>query len=358
MKTAAKVFIWIGMILGAIWIVPLVIGILSLVKLSQAKSKAELQILGILSVIFCSVLGGVFMLCIKEEELTPKTDMTAMFGYLPQSPQMQTTIQTVQDEQVKKMQAFVPSPQPKATKKETPSVVENDTRSLFTAMCIFTMLILSIILIPLSITMGEIYWDGFDGVEILSIIASVVQTALAGVILAFYVLHGRRFSKLDYALQYVLAGVSVLQTVFFLLLWDSAYCSSRIYYNDTTYTLYTTYNSWSKTYSYYLRENLSGKNAEISFSADPYIINAVIAFVIIALVATVIVLQLTKPKETKKMTQPTHAGASIEPAPTPVSKPVSPMEYELTEVKRLLDASLITEEEHQKMRTSIIAKYF
>lgn len=69
MKSAAKVFIWIGMISGAIAIFPLVIGILALKKLDEAKTKDELTGWAIATVICCSTLGGIFMLCITEEEL-------------------------------------------------------------------------------------------------------------------------------------------------------------------------------------------------------------------------------------------------------------------------------------------------
>lgn len=69
MKSAAKVFIWIGMIIGAVFIYPLVVGILALKRINTAQNKEELQVFGILVTLFCSLLGGIFMLCIKDEEL-------------------------------------------------------------------------------------------------------------------------------------------------------------------------------------------------------------------------------------------------------------------------------------------------
>ena len=69
MKTSAKVFIWIGMILGGIVIFPIVVGCFALSKINNAKSRDELQTMGILTTLFCSLLGGIFMLCIKDEEL-------------------------------------------------------------------------------------------------------------------------------------------------------------------------------------------------------------------------------------------------------------------------------------------------
>ena len=69
MKTPAKVFIWIGMIIQFFLIYPIVLGVLSLKKINSATSSNELQTLGIFTTLFCSLLGGVFMLCIKDDEL-------------------------------------------------------------------------------------------------------------------------------------------------------------------------------------------------------------------------------------------------------------------------------------------------
>ncbi len=68
MKTAAKVFIILGMIVGALGIIPLVIGAITLNKMKAATCKADVQTWGILSLIFCSLLGGIFLLCCKDED--------------------------------------------------------------------------------------------------------------------------------------------------------------------------------------------------------------------------------------------------------------------------------------------------
>lgn len=70
MKTAAKVFIWIGMIGGAWIIFPLIIGIFALQKIDNATCKDDLVGWGIATLICCSTLGGIFMLCIRDEELS------------------------------------------------------------------------------------------------------------------------------------------------------------------------------------------------------------------------------------------------------------------------------------------------
>lgn len=69
MKQTAKVFIWLGMIFQCVLIYPIVIGILALKKIDEAQSTDELKTLGIITTLFCSLLGGLFMLEIKNEEL-------------------------------------------------------------------------------------------------------------------------------------------------------------------------------------------------------------------------------------------------------------------------------------------------
>ncbi len=69
MKTASKIFIILGMIVEFWLIIPLIVGILALSKINSATSKNDLTATGIFTILFCSVLGGIFMLCIPEEEL-------------------------------------------------------------------------------------------------------------------------------------------------------------------------------------------------------------------------------------------------------------------------------------------------
>ncbi len=70
MKTAAKVFIIIGMVVGFWTILPLIFGFIALKKLKTATTKSELTVPAVLCLLFCNIIGGVLMLCIKEEELT------------------------------------------------------------------------------------------------------------------------------------------------------------------------------------------------------------------------------------------------------------------------------------------------
>lgn len=70
MKTAAKVFIIIGMIVGALAILPLIFGGITLSKMKTATSKSDLTVWAILTLLFCSMLGGIFLLCCKDEDFS------------------------------------------------------------------------------------------------------------------------------------------------------------------------------------------------------------------------------------------------------------------------------------------------
>lgn len=69
MKTASKVFVVIGMIIGCILIFPVVVGYFALSKLDEANKSSELKSIGVLTLLFCSQIGGIIMLCIKDKDL-------------------------------------------------------------------------------------------------------------------------------------------------------------------------------------------------------------------------------------------------------------------------------------------------
>lgn len=65
MKTLAKVFIIIGMVCGFWAVLPLVFGIIALNKMKKEKPSTGLSICVLL---FCNLLGGLFLLLSKPEE--------------------------------------------------------------------------------------------------------------------------------------------------------------------------------------------------------------------------------------------------------------------------------------------------
>lgn len=71
MKTAAKVFTIIGMVVGFWTIIPLIVGFIALNKMKKATKKDELVVIAILNLLFCNIIGGILMLCLKDEDLVP-----------------------------------------------------------------------------------------------------------------------------------------------------------------------------------------------------------------------------------------------------------------------------------------------
>lgn len=69
MKLAAKILTIVGIIVGLPTIISPIIGLIALNKMKNAKSKSDLTVIAILNLLFCSLLGGVFMLLIGENDL-------------------------------------------------------------------------------------------------------------------------------------------------------------------------------------------------------------------------------------------------------------------------------------------------
>jgi hypothetical protein len=67
MKTAAKVFLIIGMVSTFYLIFPVVIGIIAINKLENAKDDEDLKVWAWLSIFLVSTIGGVFMLLMISE---------------------------------------------------------------------------------------------------------------------------------------------------------------------------------------------------------------------------------------------------------------------------------------------------
>lgn len=68
MKTAAKVFIIIGMITGFWAILPLILGAIALSKLNKNQMTTGWKVVTLL---FVSLIGGVLLLCMPAEEAAP-----------------------------------------------------------------------------------------------------------------------------------------------------------------------------------------------------------------------------------------------------------------------------------------------
>ncbi len=69
MKTAAKVFIILGMVVQCILIYPIIVGVLALKKLKTATTVDELKTMSILTLLFVNTIAGILMLCMKDGDL-------------------------------------------------------------------------------------------------------------------------------------------------------------------------------------------------------------------------------------------------------------------------------------------------
>lgn len=64
MKTAAKVFMIIGMVCGFWCVLPLVFGIIGIKKLNNGEMTTGWKVV---TLIFVSLVGGILLLCMKNE---------------------------------------------------------------------------------------------------------------------------------------------------------------------------------------------------------------------------------------------------------------------------------------------------
>ena len=69
MKTAAKVFLIISLIMRFMFIVPLIIDIIALRKLEKKTNPKNLVVIGVLVLIFSSLIAGILMLLMKPSDL-------------------------------------------------------------------------------------------------------------------------------------------------------------------------------------------------------------------------------------------------------------------------------------------------
>lgn len=68
MIKAAKILIIIEMVLKFWCVLPLIFGFIALKHLKEAKCRADVSVAkSILTLIFCSAIGGILMLCLTDE---------------------------------------------------------------------------------------------------------------------------------------------------------------------------------------------------------------------------------------------------------------------------------------------------
>lgn len=79
MKTAAQVFIIIGMVFGCLMILPLIFGGIALSQMSKGQRPSTGMSVCVL--LFCNMIGGILLLCAKDEDFYKPNMMNN--GYNP-----------------------------------------------------------------------------------------------------------------------------------------------------------------------------------------------------------------------------------------------------------------------------------
>ena len=69
MKKAAEICIVICMIVFFETVIAIIVGLIALRRLTTAVCKEELIGVGILTLLLCSIPGGILMLCMRDEDL-------------------------------------------------------------------------------------------------------------------------------------------------------------------------------------------------------------------------------------------------------------------------------------------------
>ena len=78
MKKTAKVFIWIGIVCQFFLIYPIIVGILALQKLEEARKKDEILTIGIFTLLFCNLIAGIIMLTMTDKDLVQHRTVKSM----------------------------------------------------------------------------------------------------------------------------------------------------------------------------------------------------------------------------------------------------------------------------------------
>lgn len=298
MKKTATVFIWIGMIIQFFLIYPIIVGIFALKTLEKAKNKNDLQTMGILTALFCSLLGGIFMLSIKDVEISD----------------------TIQDN---KVIIITEKEKIKNSNNENPKYKLKKTLSIAGLYVMAQLLIVSLF-VSISICVN------YNGVTYLPLLFNILQIGTLTFIIVLYFVKKQKFTNLSYILLCIFAVMSLLQIAFSI---TSNYC--------------WIYDRVSKGYNFYRNEWVYVNEYETCFESW------VTMGIACMLLATTLFLLLYN-----WITRNTIISTANNNGEKFQLKTTSNVEKELLEVKRLLDNQVITLEEYTRMRESVISKYY
>ncbi len=307
-KTCAKVFIWIGMIIQFFLIYPIIIGVLALRKIEDASSRDELQTLGIFTTLFCSLLGGIFMLCIKDDELDVVLSTSA--------------------------NGVVVYKKKEIIKYENKNITPKQFKARKTIIwLVYIPLIFFVLSFLFAFLTFENQYINEDGIFLtLSFVPISIQILVYLVTLILFIVNGHTLNKLINGFLMAFGIISIIELIssiicnfcFVFILGD------RIYYGG----------------DYHISNPIDTHEHIYGVSWECWCLTAI---ALICVVITGIVLYLsykTKQKDLKLYSKEIHI---IE---------TSNVEMELNETKRLLDIGLISDDEYQTVRSSVLTKYY
>ncbi len=294
MKTAAKVFIWIGMILQFFLIYPIVLGIFALKKINSATSKDELQTQGIFTTLFCSLLGGIFMLCIKDEELNGAISSSdkGVIVYRKKhiTYERNENIDPIKQKAHKTIKAL-----------------------LYSLIGVFALSILFSIAATID----------YNGESYIPLILVGISFVIYTITMVFFIIRKHTLSRLTNVLLIIIGVVSIYLSILSVV---------------TNYSL-----AWGMEWYNGEIHNVYGEGWEYW---------CLFAFGLILTCVVGVALFLSFKTKQKDFIN----GASVVKKVTYTE--TSNVEIELAEAKRLLDSKIITEEEYQNIRKGILNKYY
>lgn len=324
MKTTAKVFIWIGMIFGCILIFPIIVGCFALSKLNNARKADEVKTMGILTLLFCSQIGGIIMLCLKDEDLIDNiktSDNIQKLNEVDYSEEKYEIIKTTKEKDI------------------------GDEISV----CTFIQIPVVIISFILTIFANYKYFDAT-----LPFIISLIISILFIINLCLHFSNKDGYTKANQVLDILILIASIVFIIATLI----------VNYNEA-YTISTKsyYSYYYKDYYYYdVKDYCSGSSWELWLST----ILGLILFIV-----TIVKLKLYYSDEYDNYNEESlvnidenYIGIIEKEKQEPDVKKekvvtvTNKMEIELNDAKRLYDNKVITKTEYDKIRESIISKYY
>ena len=279
MKQATKVFIWIGMILQFFLIYPIVVGIFALKKLKEATSKDDLKSMGIITALFCSLIGGICMLNIKDEELVTNKDTQSNTKQLGLYTKRKVLDDTPLDEKLisqrKRMQVKL---------------------NIFLLIIICVLLAVSFVFSLIGLVMFEAF---------IPLIANLIICGIYITILVMFFKNQKALNNKIYILLFIFYFLNIAQIIL------SGLSVETISYGEYCWT------GW---------------------------VNFGLAIALTVFSILVVILNITINHSLTKKRYKIVVDNNLE--------------LELNDIKRLLEEKVVTEEEYNKMRASVIEKYY